>query len=364
MLVQEFINEIENLAPRAYAEGFDNTGLLVGDPKMEITNVLVTLDTLESVVDEAIQKNCNTILSFHPIIFSGLKKINGNNYVERVVIKAIKNDIAIYAIHTALDNSFDGVNAKICDILEVKNRSVLIPQSGTIKKLTTFVPKDNAKELREHLFNAGAGAIGNYSHCSFNVEGTGTFMGNEFSNPAKGEKNSVHYENEVQIGVVFSKHHEKKLIKTLINKHPYEEVAYEISTLENTDKRIGMGMIGELETAIDERDFLKIIKERMKADMIRHSALLNKEIKKVAVLGGSGAFAIENAKNAGADLFLTSDVKYHQFFQAENQLIIADIGHFETEQFTKNLLVEYLNKKIHNFAIILSDSNTNPIKYF
>ncbi|NER12381.1 Nif3-like dinuclear metal center hexameric protein [Leptobacterium flavescens] len=364
MIVKDVIELIEEFSPLSYAEDFDNVGLLVGNSGTKVTNVLVSLDTLENVVDEAIKKDCNMIVSFHPIIFSGLKKITGRNYVERVVIKAIQNNIAIYAMHTALDNSFKGVNARICDELNLINRKILIPQKGTIKKLVTFVPEKDAETLRAALFEAGAGNIGNYDQCSFNVSGTGTFKGNEDSNPVVGSKGVTQYENEVRIGITFPKHSESRVLKALSDHHPYEEVAYEVTTLENTNQHIGMGMIGELSEAMNEKDFMKFLKEKMNAGGIRHSAFLGKDIKKVAVLGGSGAFAIENAKGAGADIFVTADVKYHQFFQAENRMIIADIGHFETEQFTKNLLVEYLKEKIHNFAIILSDSITNPIKYF
>lgn len=364
MTVNEVTTIIEELAPLAYAEDFDNVGLLVGHGSMAVNGILVTLDTLENVVDEAIQKNCNLIISFHPIIFSGLKKITGRNYVERTVLKAIKNDIAIYAIHTALDNCGTGVNAKICEQLGLTRTKILIPQKGTIKKLVTYIPLENAENLKEKLFAAGGGTIGNYSDCSFSLEGTGSYKANEKANPTKGTRGKTHYEKEVQISLTFSKSKEKQIIDALLRHHPYEEVAYEVTTLDNTNRHIGMGMIGELATAVPESTFLKTLKEKMNAPVVRHSAFRNKAVKKVAVLGGSGAFAIAAAKAAGADVYVTADVKYHEFYQAENQLLIADIGHFETEQFTKNLLVDYLTKKIPNFAIRLSESITNPIKYF
>ncbi|WP_417445127.1 Nif3-like dinuclear metal center hexameric protein [Joostella sp.] len=363
MLIKDVINIIEEIAPLSYAEDFDNVGLLVGDKNENLTGVLVCLDTLEAVVDEAIEKKCNLIVSFHPIIFGGLKKITGKNYVERVVLKAIKNNIAIYSPHTALDNSFVGVNAKICDFLGLRNKKVLIPQKDTIKKLVTFVPNKNAEALRKALFEAGGGSIGNYEECSFNIKGTGSFKGNEASNPVVGTKGTTHYEEETQIGITFPKHKEGALLKALFNNHPYEEVAYEITSLENTNQHIGIGMIAELETTQNPIEFLKFVKERMQTGCVRHSELLNKKIKKVAVLGGSGAFAIPNAIAAGADIYITGDVKYHDFYKAENKIIIADIGHYETEQYTKDLLVEYLTKKITNFAIVLSVCNTNPVKY-
>ncbi|REE82320.1 dinuclear metal center YbgI/SA1388 family protein [Lutibacter oceani] len=363
MTIRDITTCIEEIAPLNYAEGFDNVGLLIGDYTTKVSGVIVTLDTLENIVDEAIEKHCNLIVSFHPIIFSGLKKLNGKNYVERVILKAIKNDIAIYAMHTALDNSFQGVNAKICDVLGIENKKILIPQKNTIKKLTTYAPKDNAEEVRTALFKAGAGNIGNYDNCSYNTQGFGTYRGNEDSNPTIGKKGELHTEEETFISVIFEKHKEKNILNTLFKTHPYEEVAYDIVPLDNVNQEIGIGMVGELAEEMEEVTFLNLLKNTMNAKGIRHSKLLNKPIKKVAVLGGSGSFAIENAINANADIYITSDIKYHEFYKAENKLIIADIGHYESEQFTKNLLVEILTKKFPNFAIILSQKNTNPIYY-
>ena len=364
MLIQDIIDSLEDFAPLHYAEGFDNVGLLTGSPQQKLTGILVTLDTPEEVVDEAISNNCNFILSFHPIIFSGLKRLTGTTYVERAVIKALKNDIAIYSIHTALDNYVKGVNNMICEKLDLINRKILVPQVGTIKKLVTFVPKAQAAVVREALFKAGAGSIGNYDHCSFNVNGNGSFRGNEDSNPVVGEKGETHFEEETQIGITFPKHVEKRVLKALFTTHPYEEVAYEITTLENLNQHIGIGMVGELKTPMQEEDFLKMVKETFNTGCIRHSELLQKPLKKIAVLGGSGSFAIENAKRTGADLFLTADLKYHDFFKAEKKLVLADVGHYESEQFTKNLLSSYLKKKFANFAVVLSNTDTNPIKYF
>ena len=363
MIVQDVINHLEELAPLKYAEDFDNVGLLVGDKNQKISGILVTLDTLEEVVDEAIENNCNLIVSFHPIIFKGLKKINGKTYVERVVIKAIQHKIAIFSIHTALDNAYNGVNSIICEKLNLINKRILLPQPGVIKKLQTYVPKENASNLRQALFNAGAGSLGNYESCSFNVEGSGTYLGNENSNPSKGNKGQLHIEDEIAISVIFKKHLQAKVIATLLKNHPYEEVAYEITNLENTDAYTGMGMIGELEQPMNEDECLKWLKSTFNSGCVRHSKLHSKPIKTIAVLGGSGSFAIGAAKANGADLFVTADLKYHDFFTAENDIVLADIGHYESEQFTKSFLVDYLSKKITSFAIILSKTNTNPVKY-
>ena len=364
MKVKDVAEILEELAPLEYAEDFDNVGLLVGDQDMNVTDILVTLDSLENVIDEAISKSCNLIISFHPILFKGIKNLTGSNYIERAVIKAIQNNISIYCLHTALDNSKDGVNAKICEVLGVKQTKILIPQKGTIKKLTTYVPENHANVLLNSLFKAGAGSIGNYSECSFTVEGTGSYKAGKNANPVKGNKGELHFEKETQINVTFPRNREKSVLSALFDNHIYEEVAYEISTLENVDSQIGMGMLGELEKPLDEKHFLTFIKNKMNVSCIRHSGFLGRKIQKVAVLGGSGAFAIGAAKKYGADIFITSDVKYHQFFEAENKILIADIGHYETEQFTKNLLVDYLTKKMPNFAISLSESITNPIKYY
>jgi len=364
MQINDVIQYMEELAPLSYAESYDNVGLLVGDKNTRLTGILITHDTLEEVVDEAITKSCNLIVSFHPIVFSGIKKFNGQNYVNRVLVKAIKNDIAIYATHTALDNVQHGVNSTICNQLNLANRKTLIPKREYIHKLTTYVPVAKVEKVRNALFNAGAGNIGNYNKCSFNVSGEGTFQGNKNSKPQVGSQGEFRTENETLISLTFEKHLENKILKALFTNHPYEEVAYEISTLTNLHQNIGLGMIGELTTPMDEKIFLEFLKTKMNTSCIRHSALLGKKINKVAVLGGSGSSVIKNAKNSGADVYITSDLKYHDFYQAENSILLCDIGHYESEQYTKSLLYEFLSKKIPNFAIVLSGINTNPVNYF
>ncbi|UZO80584.1 Nif3-like dinuclear metal center hexameric protein [Aquimarina sp. ERC-38] len=363
MTVQEVVQKLQEIAPLAYAEDFDNVGLLVGNPLQPITGILVTLDTLESVVDEAIQKKCNLIVSFHPIIFSGLKKITGKTYVERVVIKAIQNQIAIVSIHTAMDNHHQGVNFEICKRLGIAKPQILIPKANTIYKLSVNVPKQNETELKQALFSAGAGNIGNYQDCSFTVTGTGTFTPKEDANPAIGKINKIETLEEVQLQCIFPSYLKETMVNTLWQHHPFEEIAYEIIALKNNNQQIGMGMIGDLEEPMSEADFLQFVKKQFDAQGIRYSALLNKPVQKVAVLGGSGSFAIKNAKQQQANVFITADIKYHQFYEAENKIVILDIGHYESEQYTKNLIVSNLQKKISNFAIILSEINTNPIQY-
>ena len=363
MKIKEILSILEEMAPLAYAEDFDNVGLLLGNPEDEATGILVCHDALEKVIDEAIAKKCNLVVCFHPIIFSGLKKITGKNYVERSVLKAIKNDIAIYAVHTALDNHKDGVNKIFSDALGLINTKILVPKQNFIQKLITYTVPENAEKIRLALGEAGAGTIGNYDNCSFNSEGFSTYQGNEDSNPTVGNKGELTQTDEIKIEVIFEKHLQSKILKTLFANHVYEEVAYEIYDLQNTHQNIGLGMIGELKKPMSETEFLDFVKDKMQCGGIRYSALLGKPIQKVAVLGGSGSFAIKNAIQANADVFLTADLKYHNFYEAENQIVLADIGHFESERFTKNYIVDFLKKKIPNFAIIFSEENTNPVKY-
>lgn len=364
MIVKEVCNLLEELAPLAYAEDFDNVGLLVGDSKSEVTGILVTLDTLESVVDEAIDKGCNLIISFHPIIFGGLKKINPTNYVKRTVIKAIKNDIAIYSMHTALDNVNNGVNAKIASKLKLEGIKALIPKSGLLKKLSTYVPSNALDSVKSALYEAGAGSIGNYQNCSFSTIGTGEFTPLSGSNPSIGRLNKAEQLEEVQLQLVFTAEKQTAIIQALKESHPYETVAYDVYSLDNSQEDIGMGRIGILPKPMNEHQFLSLLKGKFNIEVIKHSTYLEKNISKVAVLGGSGAFAINAAISAGADAYITADLKYHDYFKAENKILLADIGHYESEQFTKNLLVEYLTKKIPNFAPTLSETLTNPVKYY
>lgn len=365
------MNLLEEIAPQHYAEDFDNTGLLVGDPHQEVSGVLVAHDTLGTVVDEAIAAHCNLIVSFHPILFSGLKSITGKTYVERAVQKAIKHDISIFAVHTALDNSWNGVNAAMCEKLGLQKQRVLIPKMGTVKKLTVCVPTKNLTVLQNALFAVGAGAIGNYSDCGFSVLGTTSFKPKKAAGPTVGATGKTHLGEETQLQLSFAAHLEGSVLKTLGENHPYEEIAYGITTLENKNQHIGMGMYGHLPVPMQQKDFLQKLKSVFKTGCVRHSTLLNKKIGRVAVLGGSGSFAIGAAQKAGCDAFVTADLKYHDFYRAENNILLADVGHYESERYTKELLVAFLTKKIANFApafpegkVVLSKTNTNPVSYF
>ena len=361
--INQIIKHLEQFAPTIYQESYDNCGLLTGDATWELTKVLVTLDCTEAVIDEAIAKGCNLIVAHHPIIFGGLKKINGKNYVERTVIKAIKNDIAIYAIHTNLDNMQFGVNHKICEKLGLINTQILVPKSGMLKMLCVYVPQAHLQVVQEALFNAGAGDIGNYSECSFYATGMGTFKGNEHSHAFVGKIGERHQEPEYKLEVVVDDSKLDKVISALKSAHPYEVVAFNVYAIMNPNNTIGSGMIGELPEDLNTEDFLKHLKSAMNLTLVRYTPY-SKSIKKVAVCGGSGSFLLKNAIGAQADAFVTADFKYHEFFDAENHLMIADIGHYESEIFTINLLADEIVKKFPTFAVILSEINTNPINYY
>lgn len=364
MKLKEIAAYLESIAPLHYQEDYDNSGLIVGNENDEVTSALVALDCTEQIVDEAIAKNCDLIITHHPIVFKGLKKFNGKSYVERVVLKAIKNNIALYAIHTNLDHVQQGVSGEICKRLGIINGKILAPKAGLLKKLVTFCPIASADEVKEALFGAGAGNIGNYSECSFGNDGMGTFKGNEETNPFVGEKGVRHHELEQRIEVIFKVQDERKIVVALLEKHPYEEVAYDIYPISNRLATVGAGMVGWLAEEMDSSDFLHHVKDKMNAKVIRHTVILPKKIKKVAVCGGAGSFLLKDAIASGADAFITADFKYHEFFDAEDRLMICDIGHYESEQFTSNLLIDNIQEKFCNFAIRLTEHNTNPINYF
>jgi dinuclear metal center YbgI/SA1388 family protein len=364
MTIKEIISHLEKVCPPSYQESYDNSGLIVGNAEQEIKGVLLCLDSTENVINEAIKLKCNLIVAHHPILFSPIKKLTGKTYPERVLISAIKHNICIYAMHTNLDNIHTGVNQKIAEKLGLKNTRILSPKKGTLRKLVTFCPRDHADAVRSAIFAVGAGVIGNYDECSFNTGGMGTFRAGQGANPFVGKKGKRHYEKEERIETIFPAHLEDNIITTLINTHPYEEVAYDIYPLDNVHPRVGSGMIGSLDKPVKEKDFLTHLKTSMKAPVIRHTALLGKKVEKVAICGGSGSFLLPDAIKAGADMLVTADFKYHQFFDADNKIVIADIGHYESEQFTPQIVYSILKEKFHTFALQISKSNTNPVNYF
>jgi len=364
MKIKEIAQSLETFAPVSLQESYDNAGLIVGNSETDCKGIIISLDVTESVVEEAAKKNCNLIVVHHPVIFKGIKKLNGKNYVERTIISAIKNDIAIYAIHTNLDNVVEGVNKMIADQLNLQNCKVLLPKEKTLQKLVTFCPVNNAEEVRNALFGAGAGAIGKYDECSFNVEGTGTFRAGEGSHPFVGNKGERHLENETRIEVIFPSFLQKKIIAALKEAHPYEEVAYYLHELQNLQDDTGSGLIGEPAESLSEKELLKKLKSSFNLSVIKHTAFLEKPVTKIAVCGGAGIFLLPNAIAAGAQVYITSDIKYHEFFDADDQILLCDIGHYESEQFTVELLTEFLREKFPNFAVLKTEMNTNPVNYF
>lgn len=364
MIIKEIINFLAAFAPPDFQESYDNGGLITGDATWECTGALVTLDCTADVIEEAKAKGCNIVIAHHPIIFKGIKKISANDYTGKALIAAIKNDIAIYAIHTSLDNVLSGVNGKIAEIIGLENTTVLEPKGGLLKKLFTFTPTTHLKNISNALFAAGAGKIGHYSEVGFSVEGTGGFLPGKKANPFVGNIGERHTEAETKLEVIYPIHLEENILSALIKNHPYEEVAYDIVALDNVNREIGAGVIGDLAEPMAEMDFLKLLKEKFCLKVIKYTPLLNKPIKKVAICGGAGSFLINKARAAGADVFVSADIKYHEFFDANGKLLIADIGHFESEQFTINLLFDILQKKFTNFAFHKSVTRTNPLNYF
>lgn len=361
--IQDVISYLERLAPPAYQESYDNSTLICGDQNAELNGVVCTLDCTEAVVDEAISLGANLIVAHHPIVFKGLKSLTGRNYVERTVIKAIKNDIAIFAIHTNLDHVATGVNKRICDRLGLTQAKILQPKKQLLSKLVFFVPLEEKGKVLDAVFAAGGGQIGEYKDCSFQIEGMGTFTPSENAKPFSGKPGIPKFEREARIEVMLPTFLSNKIISAMKKAHPYEEVAFYLSTLENENQEVGAGMIGRLNNPMESAAFLDYLKEKMTLNVLKHTCLIHRKISKVAVCGGAGIFLLSDAKRAGADVFITSDVKYHEFFDAEDQLILCDVGHYESEIFTKELLGELLSQNFPNIALYLTKVVTNPTSY-
>jgi dinuclear metal center YbgI/SA1388 family protein len=361
--IGEIVSYLERIAPPAYQESYDNSRLITGNKNEEVKGVLCTLDCTEEVVKEAISKNCNLIVAHHPIVFKGLKSFTGQNYVERTIISAIKNDIAIYAIHTNLDHVINGVNDALAEKLGLINTKILQPKSEILTQLVTFAPEKEKEKILTSLFKAGAGEIGEYSSCSFISEGTGTYQPSQRANPTVGKKGELSKEPESKIEVILPSYLEAKVLSALKNSHSYEEVAYQLYPLKNKNQYVGAGMIGNLPVAMDESEFLEYLKKQLNLKVFKHTALQNKPVERVAVCGGAGIFLLQDAKKLQADFFITSDIKYHEFFDAENQLVICDIGHYESEIHTKELIYKLLSTNFTNIALYLSNIVTNPITY-
>ncbi|QCR22136.1 Nif3-like dinuclear metal center hexameric protein [Pontibacter sp. SGAir0037] len=361
--IQDVIKVLEQLAPVPYQESYDNAGLQTGNPGDEVKGVLVTLDCTEKVVEEAIAKGCNLIVAHHPVIFKGLKQLTGRSYVERTIIKAIQHHVAIYACHTNLDNVHNGVNAKVAEKLELHQPKILASKSQTLLQLVTFVPVADTDHVLQALHKAGAGQIGNYHNCSFRVQGTGQFLPSDKADPAIGQAGKPEQVQENRLELIFPAYLQHNIMKALVEAHPYEEVAHYITALENRNQEVGIGMIGELKEALSEEEFLQYLKQKMKLQGLRYTSVGAKKIKKVAVCGGAGSFLIKDSIRHGADALVTADLKYHEFFDAEDKLMIADIGHYESEVFTKEIFYDVISKNFLNFAVDLSETNTNPVRY-
>jgi dinuclear metal center YbgI/SA1388 family protein len=364
MKISTIISAIERVAPSNYQESYDNSGLLVGDANAEVSGVLVCLDVLASVVEEAHHLGFNMIVAHHPIIFSGLKRLTGRTYIERVVIKAISYGIAIYAVHTNLDNVLQGgVNAKIGQQLGLENMKILAPKAGLLRKLFTYAPTASADAVRAALFAAGAGQIGAYSSCSFNTQGVGTFLANDTANPYVGQRGELHREAEEKIEVLFLEQYQGAIIKALLAAHPYEEVAYDIIKLENTAAEVGAGLIGQLPQPQPVAEFLQNLKQKMKVGCVKYTVPHKDTISTVALCGGAGGFLLRQAIGQRADIFITADYKYHEFFDADGKIIIADIGHYESEQYTIDLLADLLSSQFEGLRVQMVSQSTNPVLY-
>jgi dinuclear metal center YbgI/SA1388 family protein len=364
MKLKDICTYLDSAVPLSFQESYDNSGLQVGDPEKEVTSALLTLDVTEEVINEAAYTGCDLIISHHPLIFHGIKRLTGRSLTERILLMAVKQEIAIYSAHTNLDVLSNGVSRKMAEKLNLQNIRVLAPLKNRLLKLVTFIPESHLEKVREAVFKTGAGITGNYDHCGFTATGTGSFRGGEKATPFIGEKGKIHLEKEARFETVLFSYLKDKVIKALIENHPYEEVAYDLYTLENDNIEFGFGCIGDFEKAIPEDEFLMLVSTVFGAKGIRYSKATGKYIQKIALCGGSGASLINEAIGSGADAFVTADIKYHNFFEADNKILLVDSGHFETEKFSTEILYDLIIKKFPKFAVRFSETNTNPINYF
>ena len=363
MKIKEVVSALEMTAPLPLQDGFDNAGMQVGLTDAEVDGALLCLDVTEAVVDEAVARGCNLIVAHHPLLFKGCKRITGQTYVERCLLKAIQNGITIYAAHTNLDNAQGGVNFMIARRLGLEHVRILAPREDSLLKLVTFVPTAQADEVRRALFTAGCGCIGDYDSCSYNLAGEGTFRASEGTHPYCGQVGSLHREPETRIETILPAYRQATVIRALLAVHPYEEPAYDLYPLKNTWAQAGSGVIGELPEALTELDFLRRVKREFEVGCVRHTRLTGREIRTVALCGGAGAFLIPNALGAHADAFLTGEIRYHEYFGRENDILLAEIGHYESEQYTKDLLAEILRRAFPTLRLEMTRVNTNPIHY-
>ena len=361
--IREIIKEIEQVAPLPLQEDFDNAGVQVGDTNLPATGVLLCLDVTEEVIDEAIERDCNLIVSHHPLAFKPFKSLTGATYVERCIMKACKHDLVVYAAHTNLDNAPGGVNFRMAEMIGLQNVRVLSPRRGALLKLVTFVPEAYAGTVRNALFNAGAGSIGNYDSCSYNLQGEGSFRAREGCTPFCGTVGDVHVEKEVRIETVLPAFRKASVTRALLSAHPYEEPAYDFYPLANTWNQVGSGVVGELPEQEDESSFLQRLKYIFRVPCIKHSPLTGRPVREVALCGGSGAFLIPEAVAYGADIFITGEARYNDYYDVEDRILLAVIGHYESEVCTKDIFYDIITKKFPNFAVHFSNVNSNPVKY-
>ncbi len=363
MFLKDFIQILESIAPFSLQESYDNSGVQIGSPDQRVSSALICLDVTEEVLQEAKERACDLILCHHPLIFKGINKLTASGSTERIIMEAVRQGIAIVAVHTNLDNVHHGVNQRLAAVIGLKELKVLKPSQGLLKKLVTFCPTDHADKVRAAVFDAGAGQIGNYDCCSFNLEGKGSFRAGENANPFAGSIQELHYETEVRIETIFPAYLKSAVLSAMFASHPYEEVAYDIYPLDNAFNKVGAGMIGVFDRPIPEKEFLDHLKKSLGIPVLRHTACAGKPVSRVAICGGSGAFLMEEAIHAGAQAFVTGDIKYHQFLDATGRILLVDAGHYETEQFTKELLHSEIKKKITNFALLISEAGNNPVCY-
>ncbi|MFN7279524.1 MAG: Nif3-like dinuclear metal center hexameric protein [bacterium] len=363
MTIGEIINMLETVAPPSLQESWDNSGLLTGRSTTDCSGVLLALDVTDAVLSEAVSRGCNLVVAHHPMIFRGLKRIDEDEPTGRLTAFAIRHDLAVYAMHTNLDNIIGGVNGVLADRFGLTDRRVLQPMNGQLMKLVCMIPEGHLEAVSRAVFEAGAGRIGDYEDCGFTTSGIGTFTPMSGANPFIGAEGRPETVREHRFEVILPAWRQRPVLAAMRSAHPYEEVAFDLVKLENEWSGVGSGIIGRLPAPMTEAAFLEHVKAVTGLPVLRHSRLTGRPIQTLALCGGAGAFLIRRAVGVRADAYLTGDLKYHDFFEPDGRLLLADIGHYESEHSAVDLLYNILTKKNHTFAVLKSETDTNPVNY-
>lgn len=364
MTIKEVTQFLESRFPLYLQEDFDNCGVQCGNVNNEISGAMVCFEMTEKIIDEAISKNCNLVISHHPLILKrGITKIVPSDRVGAMICKALANNMVLYSMHTNIDSGEGGGNDVFAEKLGLSDVKVMAPVKGLYRKLVVNVPAEHSEKLKEALFKIGCGQQGNYQKCSYSTLGKGQFEPNGEAKPFIGTQNNLEKVEEERIEMIYPAYLQHAVIQAIYENHPYEEPAFDLFSLENTERKVGLGRIGELPEEMDCKEFFSYLKEKLNLEHLRYCGDEGKKIRRVAVCGGGGAGFIDTAIALNADAYVSGDFKYHDFFKSHSGTVLVDIGHYEGECFIKNIIFNLLKEKFTTFAVLSSEFENLNVKY-